>query len=461
MSRLPAAICLFVLFASATVLSNGQAATAESPNVVLILADDLRFDALGFAGNKIIHTPNIDRLAAGGTVFTNSFCTTSICPVSRASLITGQYERRHKIANFSTPLNPQQLAHTFPVLLRQHGYRTGFIGKWGLGDPLPVEQYDFWRGFPGQGNYFPRGKFGVPGEHLTAKQASQAVEFLSGCSAHTPFLLQVSTKAPHVQDDNLKRPFPPDPKTETLFLDVTIPKPRTATAADFRALPEFLQKSEARARWISRFSTEGRYQDTVKDYYRLIVGIDELVGKVLRTLEEKGFLSNTVVIFTSDNGFYLGDRGLAGKWFMHEESMRVPLIVADFRRPPPPSAHERSELALNIDLAPTILDLAHVTIPAEIQGKSLVPLIEGKRVAWRDHFFYEHRFKHPKIPMSEGIRTRDWKYVRYTTVRPVYEELFDLKHDPLERHNLASDPAAKNQLEALRGEWKQMAQTLQ
>jgi arylsulfatase A-like enzyme len=391
---------------------------------------------LGFAGNKVIRTPNIDRLAARGTVFTNSFCTTAICPVSRASILTGQYERRHKIADFSTPLTKQQLARTFPILLRQRGFRTGFIGKWGLDDPLPAEQYDFWRRFPGQGDYFPKGKVGVAGEHLTAKQAAQAVEFLNGCSAASPFLLQISTKAPHVQDDKLKRPFPPDPKTESLFLDVTIPKPPTATEADFRVLPSFLQTSEARVRWEKRFSTDDLYQQTVKDYYRLVVGIDDLVGTVLHTLEARQLAAKTVVIFTSDNGFYLGDRGLASKWFMHEESMRVPLVISDLRRSWPPAAKERSELVLNIDLAPTILDLAHVAAPSEMQGRSLVPLIEGKNVNWRDDFFYEHRFRHPKIPMSEGVRTTRWKYVRYTSVRPVYEELFDLEHDPLERITL-------------------------
>jgi arylsulfatase A-like enzyme len=452
----------FVFGSALTILSGHRSTAAETrPNIILILADDLRYDALGCMGNRNLRTPNIDRLASRGTLFRNSFCTTAICPVSRTSIITGQYERRHKIADFSTPLRPKQLAHTYPVLLRQHGYRTGFIGKWGLGDPLPADQFDFFRGFSGQGTYFPRGKEGMPGEHLTAKQATQAVEFLEGCSSGTPFVLQISTKAPHVQDGDLKRPFPPDPKTESLFRDVTIPKPSTATEADFQALPEFLRMSEARVRWQNRFSNDDLYQRMVKDYYRLIVGVDELVGTVLHKLEEKNLASNTVVLFTSDNGFYLGDRGLAGKWFMHEESMRVPLIIADFRHTQPRSAKARSELVLNIDLAPTILDLAHVAAPPEMQGRSLVPLIEGQHVAWRDHFFYEHRFKHPKIPMSEGIRTTDWKYVRYTTVRPVYEELFDLKQDPLERHNLAPDPAAKNELVALRAEWKQMAQTLQ
>lgn len=460
-ARIPVRIRIFVALAAAVVFCQRWAAADSPPNVVLILTDDLRFDALGCTGNKWIHTPNIDRLAARGTIFTNSFCTTAICPVSRASILTGQYERRHKIADFATPLSKQQLSHTFPVLLRRHGYRTGFIGKWGLGDPLPADQYDFFRGFSGQGNYFPKGKAGVPGEHLTGKQAAQAVEFLQGCSAGSPFLLQISTKAPHVEDDNQKRPFPPDPKHASLFLNVTIPKPLTATEADFRALPKVLQTSEARARWQTRFSNEERYQRTVKDYYRLIVGVDELVGTVLRELEQRNLASNTVVLFTSDNGFYLGDRGLAGKWFMHEESIRVPLIISDLRSPAPPSAARRPELVLNIDLAPTILDLARIAAPPGMQGRSLVPLVEGKTVEWRDQFFYEHRFRHPKIPMSEGIRTTRWKYARYSSKGAVIEELFDLEHDPLERRNLAADPASKSELDALRKEWRGLAHTLQ
>ena len=448
---------------------------AGPPSIVLILTDDLRFDALGCLDNRFVRTPNIDRLAARGTIFVNSFCTTAICPISRASILTGQYERRHKVADFKTPLTKQQFARTFPALLRRHGYRTGFIGKWGLGDPLPAAEYDFFRGFSGQGSYFPPGKFGVPGEHLTAKQAAQAVEFLDGCSNGSPFLLQVSTKAPHVQDENKVRPFPPDPKHEPLFADVTIPKPATATEADFRALPAFLQNSEARARWKIRFSNDALYQRSVKDYYRLIAGIDDLVGTVWQKLEEKGLAPNTVIIFTSDNGFYLGDRGLAGKWFMHEESFRVPLFISDLRRPAAVASNRgasnlgtshqgnahRDELVLNIDLAPTILDFAHVDAPPEMQGASLVPLCEGKSVPWRDRFLYEHRICIPTIPSSEGVRTTRWKYVRYTTLQPVYEELFDLESDPLERHNLAADGAHDRELAELRAEWARLAKSLQ
>jgi arylsulfatase A-like enzyme len=463
-----------LIAAAACVAGNVPAAAERRPNIIVILTDDLRFDALGFAGNSILRTPHIDSLAARGTVFTNSFCTTSICPVSRASLITGQYERRHGIADFKTPLTATQFAATFPALLRRNGYRTGFVGKWGLGEPLPHAEYDVFDGFPGQGAYFAKGAEGK-GEHLTARQAAQAARFLEGCSAERPFHLQISTKAPHVQDDNRVRPFPPDPRHESLFLDVTVPKPRTATEAHFRALPEFLRESEARARWRVRFANDELYQRTVKDYYRLIVGIDELVGTVLDQLQKKKLADNTVIIFTSDNGFYLGDRGLAGKWFMHEESIRVPLVICDLRRPAPTAggsgAKTRPEMVLNIDVAPTVLDLAGIQAPAVMQGHSLRPLVEGAIMqrqslrppveggepSWRDRFFYEHRFRHPRIPTSEGVRTTRWKYVRYTSIDPVYEELYDLSADPLEEHDLAKQPGSARTLDDLRRQWRLLA----
>jgi arylsulfatase A-like enzyme len=467
--RIVTLVAVLTLAASVSIAQADQPAADRQrprglPNVILILADDLRFDALGCMGNTMVVTPHIDALAARGAIFSNSFCTTSICPISRASILTGQYERRHKIADFNTPLSKRQFDRTFPALLRRHGYRIGFIGKWGLGDPLPEHEYDFFRGFSGQGSYFPPDKFGFPGEHLTAKQAVEAVQFLQGGRPDVPFLLQISLKAPHVQDDNQSRPFPPDPKFESLFRGVTITKPPTANEADFRALPEFLRTSEARSRWQTRFSTEALYQSTVKDYYRLISGIDELVGAVTSTLRQIRAARNTVILFTSDNGFYLGDRGLAGKWFMHEESIRVPLIICDLRRPPSGNVRRRgvpefriAEMALNIDLAPTILDFAHVDVPEEMQGKSLVPLLERKQVPWRDRFLYEHPFRHPKIPTTEGVRTTRWKYMRYTSVDPPVEQLFDLQKDPLEEHDLAHDPAAAKTLDEMRSEWHRLA----
>ena len=434
----------------------GDTPVAARPNIVFVLTDDQRFDALGCMGNRLIHTPAIDRLAADGTLFTNMFCTTSICATSRTSFITGEYERRHHIDNFRTPLTKQQLRDTFPVRLRRRGYRTGFVGKWGLGGPLPKTSWDYFTGFSGQGRYFPKGQSGKPGKHVTAKLRAQALQFLDGCSAEQPFLLQLYTKAAHCQDGD-PWPFQPDPKYNALFANVTIPKPATATEKDFQALPDFLRNSEARKRWFVRFANDKMYQKSVKDYYRLIAGLDETVGAIVAKLREKNLTKNTVIIFTSDNGFYLGEHGLAGKWFMHEESIRLPLVIYDPRLPSRLRGRKVKELVLNIDIAPTIFDLAGVRIPKSVQGKSLEPLIQGKKVAWRHDFLYEHRFTHPRIPKTEGVRTERWTYTRYTSITPVYEELFDLRNDPGERHNLAGDKRYQKTLRQLRARWKELS----
>lgn len=426
---------------------------AEQPNIVFILTDDQRWDTLGCMGNPRVHTPHLDRLAEDGVLFANMFCTTSICPVSRASFILGQYGRRHGIEGFRTPLTDEQFAQTIHGRLRERGYRTGFVGKWGLGGDLPAEKFDDWKGFPGQGRYYPKGKVGQPGEHITARMGDQALEFLDGCTADRPFVLQVSTKAAHCQD-GADWQFQYDVKYENLFRDITIPRPETATEEHFRALPEFLQTSEGRRRWKVRFATPEMHQKSVKDYYRLVAGIDEQVGRIVAKLRDKGLLQNTVLIFSSDHGFFLGEHGLAGKWFMHEESIRMPLLVYDPRLPESRRGQRLDEMVLNIDVAPTVLDMAGIEAPEEMQGRSLVPLLEGKDPDWRDEFFYEHTFDHPRIPKSEGVRTGRWKYVRYTSVEPPYEALFDLKTDPHEERNLADDPEHADKLADMRQRWR-------
>ena len=214
---------------------------ASKPNILFILTDDQRFDSLGCTGNEIIKTPNIDQLAKHGVRFENTFCTTSICAISRACFMLGQYERRHRIVGFRTSYSKEQLANSFPILLRKNGYRTGIIGKWGIGGKQPKEEYDFWRGFPGQGRYFPKGKSGEAGEHLTQKLQSQALEFLEGCSTEKPFMLQLYTKSAHCQDDDKKWQFQPDPKYNDLFSKTNIPLPKTATSKHFDALSSTLK----------------------------------------------------------------------------------------------------------------------------------------------------------------------------------------------------------------------------
>ncbi|GIW92936.1 MAG: hypothetical protein KatS3mg110_0977 [Pirellulaceae bacterium] len=418
---------------------------AERPNFLVLVSDDQRWDTLGAAGNAVIQTPHLDRLAREGVYFENSFCTTSICAVSRASFFSGQYARRHGIWDFATPFSPEAWKQTYPMLLKAHGYQIGFIGKWGVGNRLPREDFDYWDGFPGQGRYYER----EGGEHLTKRQGDSAVRFLETIDPKRPFCLQISFKAAHCQDGAAWQ-FQYDLRHKHWYADSYIPPPPTADDAHFSQLPPFLQESEARKRWTIRFANPEMYQNTVKDYYRLISGMDEVIGILIDKLASMDVLKNTVIIFTSDNGFYLGDYGLAGKWFMHEPSIRVPLIIWDGREGQIKAGHRPAELVLNIDVAPTILELAGIPLPESMQGTSLVPLCQGKKVAWRQDFLYEHLFEHPRIPKSEGVRGTRYKYTRYLVGERPYEVLVDLKEDPWEEKNLVHDPEHRPVLETMR-----------
>jgi arylsulfatase A-like enzyme len=431
-------------------------AGAEPPNLIFLLTDDQRWDTLGAYGNPVIHTPHLDRLAHEGVTFHYAFVTTAICMTSRASILAGQYAARHRVWRFDTQLTSAQLAATYPGLLQEAGYRTGFIGKWGVGRP-PEDFFDYARAFPGQGNYFVE----IDGErrHLTSVMGDQAIEFLAGARPDQPFCLSISFKAPHVDDGVVSvhgQPFPYDPALAQLYTDIPIPVPELAAPRYFEQLPAFLQDSEARARWAVRFWGPTRYQFSVKSYYRLISGVDVVVGRIRDQLQALGFSENTVIVFTSDNGFYLGEYGLAGKWFPHELSMRVPLLVFDPRLPAAQRGTRRHELALNIDLAPTLLDLAGLDPPDAMQGRSLLPLLRDEEVPWRDDFFYEHLFQHPRLPPSEGVRTAEWKYMVYVDTHPRHEELYHLERDPGEIRNLATEPAYTNVLADMRARWQRL-----
>lgn len=440
---------LLLLGLLAAVAAPLAARASSRPNVLVLLADDMRWDVMGHAGHPVVRTPALDRLAAEGTSFTDAFVTTSICAVSRASLLSGQFARRHGIYDFATSFTPEAWAATYPALLRAAGYHAGFIGKFGVGRKAPAEEFDFWDGFDGQGRYFEPGE----DDHLTRRMGSSALRFLEE-APEGPWCLSISFKAPHAQDA-APREFPPDPQDEALYGGVEIPRPATATPEAFSRLPEFLQRSEARTRWERRFATEEMRQRTVRDYLRLITGMDREIGRILDALEKDGALDNTLIVFTSDNGFYLGEHGLAGKWFMHEESIRVPLII---RAPGPPAPRRVDALALNIDVAPTVLDFAGVAAPARMQGRSLRPWLEGRAPeSWRDDFFYEHHFSFGgRIPDSEGVRTTEWKYIRYTGSEPPVESLFHLAADPGEQQDLAGDPAQADRLRELRGRWEEL-----
>jgi arylsulfatase A-like enzyme len=441
-------------------------AAPTKPNILFILTDDQRWNTLGCMGDTNILTPNIDRLAQQGVWFQNHFVTTSICCCSRASIFTGQYLRRHGIPDFATPFTRAQWAETYPALLRQNGYRTGFIGKFGVGNDPSVmamaKEFDYWRGVPGQGGKY----FIAPDDssrtHATARFGSQALEFLQGNPTNQPFCLSISFTAPHARDElpHMEQ-FTPDARDDSLYTGITLPEPATATDAYFSLLPKCVQNSEARTRWHWRFDTPEKFESNAKDYYRLISGIDREVGGLLAELERCGLASNTVVIYTSDNGFFLGDRELSDKWFMYEESLRDPLIIYDPREPVRNRGRSEDAMTLNIDFAPTMLALAGVTPPAGMQGRSLLPLVKNQPPAdWRTEFFYEHHFAPNIIPPSEGVRTERWCYIRWVAEQPLVEELYDLTTDSLEGRNLAASPEHARTLAQLRSRWAKYREEL-
>lgn len=428
---------------------------ARRPNIILLLADDQRWDALGAAGNPIIQTPNMDRLARQGVYFTNSYVTSPVCMISRASMFTGQWARRHGVLDFDTDFGAEAWAESYPVLLRAAGYHSAFLGKFGVGDNPPAGSFDFWRGFAGQGVYEHTDSAGRP-IHLTQLLANQAVEFLQRQSPDTPFVLSLSFKAPHPQDED-PRQFIVDPADAGLYAGVTIPASPTGDDTYWQRLPAFFRADNmARDRWQTLFGTPELYQNSVKGYYRLVTGMDRAVGQILGALARLHLDDNTVVVYTSDNGFFLGDHGMAHKWYGYEESVRVPLIVYDPRQPASERGRRDDRIALNVDVAPTLLDLAGVAAPARMQGSSLVPVLRNRATSWRTDFLFEEMYPHPQIPRSAGVVGGRYKYLRYVDPQPNYEMLFDLQTDPHETVDLAHDPAYAAVLDTMRRRYEDL-----
>jgi arylsulfatase A-like enzyme len=419
---------------------------AERPNILFILTDDQRFDTMGCAGNPIIWTPNVDRLAGEGVRFERAFVTTPICAASRASILTGTFERTHGYTFTKPPLARPFVETSYPVLLRRAGYRTGIVGKFGVAVAKGAETEMFdWTKFTG----FPYFKnVGGVERHLTEIEGDAAVEFLRGIEPGRPFCLVWCPWAPHADDENPQQYFWPQAVDE-LYKEAVIPVPEMAAPAYYDAQPEFLKNTMSRTRWAWRFDTPEKYQTMVKGYYRMISGVDIVLGRILAELVRRGLAKNTIIVYTSDNGYFLGERGYADKWLMYDLSINVPLIIFDPRAPREDRGLVRRELVLNIDLPATFLDLAGARVPEAIQGRSLRPLLGRSRPAWREEIFCEELWDNPQIPQSECVRTDRWKYIQYPK-HPEYIELFDLEADPQEKRNLAGQEGQQARLKELR-----------
>ncbi len=422
-----------------------KAAGAARPNIVLLLADDMRWDSMGCAGSPVVKTPHLDELAQQGVRFTQMRVTTSICMTSRATLLTGQYMSRHGIDRFGKPIEPAAWRHTYPAVLRQAGYWTGFVGKFGVG-AIRAGDFDFATAYEG------RHWYDINGEkiHITERNARDSLQFLAERPRDKPFCLSVSFFAAHAQDNHPDQYLPQDWSAK-FYEGVTIPRSELADEQSLRALPPFLQiaENEGRVRFFKRFDTPEKYQRYMTNYFRLITEMDEAIGRIVAELKKQGVYDNTLIIFTGDNGYFHADRGLADKWYPYEESIRVPLIVRDPRLKQ--RGVERDARVLNIDVAPTIVAAAGLEAPEVMQGRDVSPLyLADKAPAWRDEFFYEHPTitKRERIPTSHAVVRPDLKYTEWPEWD--HRELYDLRTDPLEERNLVDEPAAAERLSRMR-----------
>jgi arylsulfatase A-like enzyme len=473
---MPRLLCLLLLLA--TLVSR-----AERPNILFIMADDHAAHALSCYGSKVNSTPQLDRIAKEGTRFENAFVTNSICTPTRAVLLTGKYSHLNGVPVFNRFDGSQQ---TVSKLLQSAGYHTGMIGKWHLGsDPAG---FDRWIILPGQGIYFdpqflaPNVRMTIQG-HCTDITGDLGIEFIDTRPKDKPFFLMLHYKAPH-------RNWEPAERHREQWKDKVIPEPATLfddyatrpaalpeceqtvakdlTRRDLKLEPPADLKGPARNQWLGvkpmeveitlsdgtkktltgRDLIKWKYQRYMQDYLACVQGVDESVGKVLDHLEKTGLAKNTVVFYTADNGFYLGDLGLYDKRFMYEPGLHVPLLV---RGPGIKSGAVTNLFSLDIDLAPTFLDLAGAAIPSDMQGRSLVPILHGEMPSdWRTAMYY--RYYHDPGDHNTrahlGVRNATHKLI-YFWKKDAYE-LYDLKADPNEQKNLANDPAHADELSKMK-----------
>lgn len=428
-----------------------QQPSSQKPNIIFILTDDQRFDAIGYAGNKLISTPEMDKLASEGTYFRNAMVTTPICAASRASILTGMYERQHNF-NFQTGnIRESYMTTSYPAVLKQNGYRTGFYGKYGVRyDGLEkqfdeFESYDRNNAYPDRRGYYYK-TIGEDTVHLTRYTGQQAIDFIDKSETGKPFCLSLSFSAPHAHDPAKEQYFW-QKESDALLRDTQMPGPELGGDSFFESLPKIVRDGFNRLRWTWRYDTPEKYQHSVKGYYRMISEIDGEIAKIRQELKKKGLDQNTIIILMGDNGYFLGERQLAGKWLLYDNSIRVPLIVYDPRKA---KTNDSEVMALNIDVPPTILDLAGIQAPDQWHGKSLMPVVENSTKNFdRDTVLIEHIWEFDNIPPSEGVRTKDWKYFRYVNDQSI-EELYYLKEDPKEINNLATDARYQDKLKAFR-----------
>ena len=455
MSKLLNSFC--GLFACASCLGANVAKVEKKPNIVFILVDDFRYDAMGYCGNKIVNTPSIDNLATQGTFFRNAFSSTPISSASRASILTGLHERTHRYSLQTGPIDDKFLENAYPLKLKEAGYHTALFGKLGVNctdaESLfdEIEDYDRNNAIKEDGYHYKT--LNNDTVHLTRYTGQKGLDYIEKQDGNNPFFLALCFSAPHAHD-SAKQQYFWDDDQDDLYNDVTVPDPIMSEDKYFERLPEAAKNGFSRLRWTWRFDTPEKFQYMMKGYYRMIAGVDQEIAKVRKMLEKKGLADNTVIVFMGDNGYFLGERQIADKWMMYDLSVRIPLIIYD------PRIDKHSEVeqqVINVDIPSTFLDIAGGEIPSQWQGKSLKGLLKNKNYKMkRDTILIEHLWEMPNIPSCEGVRTDEWKYFRYVNDERI-EELYNLKNDPNEEFDLSKDKKYVKVLANLRNKTDELA----
>ena len=450
--------CFVVLVATLAVFLGDSrlfaAEPAARPNVLFILCDDLRPDAVGCYGSKHVKTPHIDRLAAGGVRFTSGFCTTSLCSPSRASILTGLYAHAHGVRNNFTEL-PASLP-TWPGRLREQGYATGYCGKWHMGEDndSPRPGFDWFVSHKGQGKYFDT-EWNVNGQrhetpkgYYTTVVTDYAADWLARRPSGKPWALCIGHKAPHSF-------YFPEEQYKHAFDEVRVPYPQSAFHLDGQPdwirqrLPTWHGIYGPLFEWRKQFPDtrpEGvrDFENMVHAYWGTVLSVDDSVGRLVQLLESRGELENTLIIFMGDNGLLEGEHGMVDKRTMHEPSIRIPIIA---RGPGLPAGKVVERQVVTEDIAPSVLDLCRAPLITKTHGRSWKPLCNEGDPDWRTAWLYEYNYEKqfPYTPNIRGIRTERFKFVHYPhgdgTADRHLPEMYDLAADPDERNNLAVDPA--------------------
>ena len=448
-------------------------------NIIFILSDDHRYDFMGFTGKvPWLQTPNMDKMAKEGVWIKNASVTTSLCSPSRASILTGLYAHKHTVVDNSSPLPPNLIF--FPQYLQQAGYKTAFFGKWHIGeaDDKPQKGFNEWESFRGQGVYY-NPTLNINGvektfgdsTYITDLLTNNAIDWMKQQDKNKPFFVYLSHKGVHAE-------FMPAKKYKGVYKDELIPYPTTInlTASDTSIVygntahcpTAAMVKKDTNyntndiPRWVynQRYSWHGvdypyhgaiQFNDFYKSYCETLLSVDESIGDVMQYLKESGQDKNTIIIYMGDNGFLMGEHGLIDKRNMYEESMKVPMLL--YAPGIIAGGKPLEQIIQNIDIAPTILDMAGIKEPPQMQGQSFYPLLKGEHIAWRNRAFYEYywEYAYPQTPTTYGVREGDYKFIFYPGIWDI-NEFFDVKNDPEEKKNLIRSTAYQALIAKMRSE---------